>query len=195
VVRSNALSRTVFPALAGADALLAATGRHRARRITKPLLMPTLLVGKPRPTQRALAFGALGDIALLGNSDAAFTAGLGAFLAGHLAWVKALRPHATGAVKAKTAVPYLLAWAGINSYLWPKTGHDRIPVLLYSTALLATAMTAADTGDKPVAVGGMLFLVSDTLLALERFAEVRLPAHEGIVMATYTSAQALLARA
>jgi len=39
-----------------------------------------------------------------------------------------------------------------------------------------------------------LFLLSDALLALERFADVHLPAHEGIVMATYTSGQALLAR-
>jgi hypothetical protein len=39
----------------------------------------------------------------------------------------------------------------------------------------------------------VLFLVSDSLLALERFADVHLPAHEGLVMATYTGAQGLLA--
>ena len=39
----------------------------------------------------------------------------------------------------------------------------------------------------------MLFLLSDGLLALEKFAGIQLPAHEGVVMATYTSAQALLA--
>jgi len=36
-------------------------------------------------------------------------------------------------------------------------------------------------------------MVSDTLLALERFAHVHLPVHEGLVMATYTGAQGLLA--
>jgi hypothetical protein len=41
--------------------------------------------------------------------------------------------------------------------------------------------------------GGALFLLSDSLLALEKFAGIQLPAHEGLVMATYTSAQALLA--
>ena len=44
-----------------------------------------------------------------------------------------------------------------------------------------------------MAAGGALFLASDTLLALEKFGELRLPAHEGLVMATYASAQALLA--
>ena len=184
----------LYPLLAATDALLAATGRERARRFTKPLLMPTLLTGKARPTQRALALGGVGDVALLGSGPAAFTAGLGSFLAGHVAWVSALRPHRAGALTPARAAPYVAAWAGLNAYLWPRTGRDRIPVLAYSTALLATALAAADTGDRAVAAGGALFLVSDTLLALERFADVHLPAHEGLVMATYTTGQALLAR-
>ena len=48
----------VFVAIATADTLLAATRRDRLRWLTKPLLMPALMVGRDRPTQRALAFGA-----------------------------------------------------------------------------------------------------------------------------------------
>jgi uncharacterized membrane protein YhhN len=59
---------------------------------------------------------------------------------------------------------------------------------------MGTALAALDTGDPAVAAGGALFVASDTLLALERFAHVELPRHEALVMATYTSAQALLAR-
>jgi uncharacterized membrane protein YhhN len=156
--------------------------------------MPTLLRGKPRPVQRALALGGAGDVALLGSGQIAFTLGLGSFLAGHVAWVTALRPHGTGALTIKKALPYLAAWAGLNAYLWPRTGKDRIPVLVYSTALLATALAAADTGRADLAAGGALFLASDALLALERFADVHLPGHEAVVMATYTSGQALLAK-
>lgn len=186
----------LFPALAAVDALLAATGRDRARRVTKPLLMPTLMLDKDRPTQRALALGGAGDVALLGSGQVAFTAGLGSFLAGHVAWLAALRPHSAGRLARNPAIaaPYLAAWAGLNAYLWPRTGKDRIPVLVYSSALLATALAALDTGRSDVAAGGALFLASDALLALERFGDVHLPAHEGIVMATYTSGQALLAR-
>jgi uncharacterized membrane protein YhhN len=186
---------SLFATLAAVDTVLAAAGRSSARRITKPLLMPTLLRGKPKPTQRALALGGIGDIALLGKGNAAFTAGLGSFLAGHVAWVAALRPKSTRVLARKpaAAVPYVAAWAGLNAYLWPKTGKDRLPVLAYSTALLATALAALDTGDKAVAAGGALFLLSDALLALERFGDVHLPAHEGVVMATYTTGQALLA--
>jgi len=180
--------------LAALDTALAAADRHRERRITKPLLMPALLVGKPRPVRRALALGGVGDIALLGSSDLAFTAGLGSFLAGHVAWMAALRPRSRGALTPARAAPLLAAWAGLNAYLWSRTGKDRIPVLVYSAALMGTALTAIDTGDPAVSAGGVLFVASDTLLALEKFADVTIPLHEGVVMATYTAAQALLAR-
>jgi uncharacterized membrane protein YhhN len=186
----------VFAALAAADTVLAAVGKQAPRRVTKPLLMPTLLAGKDRPTQRALALGGAGDVALLGHSDAAFTAGLGSFLASHVAWVQAIRSRGeTGFLRRKplAAVPYVAAWAGLNAYLWKRTGKDRLPVVVYSTALLGTALAALDSGDPKTAAGGALFLTSDTLLALERFADVQLPLHEGWVMATYTGAQSLLA--
>lgn len=181
---------------AALDTALAATDRRHERRFTKPLLMPLLLRDRDRPTQRALALGGAGDVALLGSSDLAFTAGLGSFLAGHVAWVAALRGRdGSGLVRRKPWVvaPYVVAWGSLNAYLWPRTGKDRLPVLAYSTALLATAVAALDTGDARTAAGGALFLTSDTLLALERFAGVHFPYYEGIVMATYTSGQALLA--
>ncbi|MGH3163120.1 MAG: lysoplasmalogenase family protein, partial [Streptosporangiaceae bacterium] len=71
--------------------LLAATKRDRQRWLTKPLLMPVLMAGRDHPAQRALALGGLGDVALLGSSETAFMAGLGSFLAGHVAWIIALR--------------------------------------------------------------------------------------------------------
>jgi uncharacterized membrane protein YhhN len=188
-------SRQLFTVLAVADTVLAATGRDRARRATKPLLMPALMRGKDPAVKRALALGGAGDVALLGSGDVAFLAGLGSFLAGHVAWIAALRPRSAGVLARRPALaaPYLVAWAGLDAYLWPRTGKDRIPVLIYSTALLATALAAADTGEADVAAGGALFLVSDALLALEKFGDVHLPMHEGLVMATYTSGQALLA--
>lgn len=189
-------ARTAYAALALADTLLAASGRDRARRATKPLLMPLLSVSRDAPTRRALLLGGAGDVALLGRGQGAFTAGLGSFLLGHVAWVAALRARPGVAVVRRRPVlvlPYAALLTGFNAYLWRRTGRDRVPVLVYSTALTATALAALDTGDARAAAGGLLFLGSDGLLALERFAEVHLPAHEGLVMATYTAAQALLA--
>jgi uncharacterized membrane protein YhhN len=198
-VERERAAAVAFVATAVADVALAAgvlPGRERWRRLTKPLLMPTLLVGRERATQRALALGGVGDVALLGEGEAAFTAGLAAFLAGHLAWIQALRRRGgSGFLRRKPAVaiPYVAAWFGLNAYLWPHTGRDRYPVVAYSTALAAMALTALDTGRPATAAGGALFMTTDTLLALEKFAGVELPRHEGWVMGTYAAAQALLA--
>ncbi len=186
----------VFAALAAADTLLAATGRDRRRWLTKPWLMPVLMAGRDRPAQRALALGGAGDVALLGSSQTAFMAGLGCFLGGHVAWIIALRQRpGRGHLRARPALaaPHLVTFGAVNAYLWKRTGQDRIPVIVYSTALLAMSLAAMDSGSPRTAVGGALFLASDTLLALEKFGGLHLPAHEGLVMATYTSAQALLA--
>jgi uncharacterized membrane protein YhhN len=186
----------VYAALAAADTLLAATGHSRARWLTKPLLMPVLMAGRDRPAQRALALGAAGDVALLCPGETAFTAGLVSFLAGHLAWIAALRQRPGGGylrARPALAVPPAAAFGAMNAYLWKRTGPNRIPVLVYSAALLAMALTALDSGSPRTAAGGALFLTSDTLLALEKFGGLKLPLHEGLVMATYTTAQALLA--
>ena len=188
----------VYAAVAATDTLLAASGRDRERRLTKPLLMPVLMVGRDRPVQRALAFGGAGDVALLGSTEGAFTAGLVSFLAGHVAWIVALRQRPGGGRlrrKPVLAVPYVAAFGALNAFLWKRTSKDRIPVIVYSGALLAMALTALDADSPKTAAGGARFLVSDTLLALEKFGGLHLPAHEGLVMATYTSAQALLAAA
>jgi uncharacterized membrane protein YhhN len=186
----------VYAALAAADTLLAATGHARQRWLTKPLLMPVLMAGRDRPAQRALALGAAGDVALLAPGETAFTAGLASFLAGHLAWIAALRQRpGRGYLRARPvlAVPPVAAFGAMNAYLWKRTGPNRIPVLVYSAALLAMSLTALDSGSPRTAAGGALFLTSDTLLALEKFGGLKLPVHEGLVMATYTTAQALLA--
>jgi uncharacterized membrane protein YhhN len=154
-------------------------GRDRPRWLTKPLLMPALMAGRDCSSRRALAFGAAGGVALLGSGDPAFTAGLVSFLAGHVAWIAALRQRPGGGrlrSRPALALPYLAAFGSLNAYLWPRTARDRIPVLGYSAALLVMALTALDSGSPRAAAG------------------VRLLAHEGLVMATYTSAQALLAR-
>ena len=185
-----------FAALAAADTLLAATGHDRPRWLTKPLLMPVLMAGRDRPVQRALALGGAGDVALLGSGEAAFTAGLVSFLGGHVAWIIALRQRPGGGylrARPALAVPHLATFGTVNAYLWNRTGKDRIPVFVYSAVLLAMSLAALDSGSPRTAAGGALFLASDTLLALEKFGDLRLPAHEGLVMATYASAQALLA--
>lgn len=185
-----------FTALATADALLAVAGLDRERRFTKPLLMPVLMPGRSPAAQRALALSWAGDIALLGSGDVAFQAGLASFLASHLAWISALRRQPSARrlrANPALAVPPLAAAVAVNAALWPRTGRDRVPVLLYSAALLAMALTALDQGSPAAAAGGMAFVASDSLLALRKFGVAKVPGGDGLVMASYAAAQALLA--
>jgi uncharacterized membrane protein YhhN len=194
--RSHRGPNAAFVALAVADTVLAGRGRGPVRSLTKPLLMPALMPGRDRPTRVALALCGAGDVALLGRGRAAFKAGLGLFLAGHVAWVPALRSRGGGGLlrrRPELGLPLVAAWVGLNVYLWSRTGRDRIPVAVYSTVLTGMALVAVDTGDPVTAAGGGLFMASDSLIALERFGGLRLPKHEGWVMATYTAAQAMLA--
>jgi uncharacterized membrane protein YhhN len=94
-------------------------------------------------------------------------------------------------------------WAAAGHVLWRRldTADDRrlrVPVLGY--AALVTAMGAAAvrvgrrTSNPALAAGGVLFVVSDGLVAASLFGRRR-PAVDSAVMLTYAAAQALLARA
>jgi uncharacterized membrane protein YhhN len=189
-----------YALVAGADAALAAAGRPVPRRASKPLLMPLLMVGRDRPTRLALALSWIGDVALLSSRPVAFRVGLGAFLGGHLAWIATLNRRRRTAGRPSIlrqppvlAAPYVLAAAVLTAYLAPRAGRDRLPVIAYAAVLTEMALAAVDTGEPAATAGGALFMASDTLLALDRFAGMRVPRHDGWAMATYSLAQLLLA--
>jgi uncharacterized membrane protein YhhN len=112
--RRASVTGTAYGALSVVDSVLAGlpgARAHRARRVTKPLLMPLLAVsladatsagtdrdGRSSPSGRAgrtirstligqgLSWG--GDVALLFPGDRAFRTGLGCFLAAHLSYIR-----------------------------------------------------------------------------------------------------------
>src|SRR3954452_4591814 len=84
----------VYTAVAATDVVLAAGGKRRtARRLTKPALMPLLMAHvatsqdsdgtKPLVLAR-LGLACAGDVALLGEGEGPFAAGLASFLAAHV---------------------------------------------------------------------------------------------------------------
>ena len=93
--------KLAYAGLAAADTWLSGIpGRraHRARFVTKPLLMPTLaasLVTNPRAADSPLRTTTLaaqvggwgGDVALLGEGTRPFLAGTGSFALGHVAYL------------------------------------------------------------------------------------------------------------
>ena len=194
-----------YTAVAAADVVLAAGGkRATARRLTKPALMPLLMAhvatsddpdGTKPLVLAGLGLSCAGDVALLGEGEGPFTAGLASFLAAHVCYLAAFAKRRKGGARRRlwVAFAYGLAWVGLNAVLLPKTGRMRVPVLVYGSALAAMAVAALDTGDSTVAAGGALFMLSDSILALDTFEAADIPGADGLVMLTYTAAQALIA--
>ena len=171
---------------------------------TKPLLMPALLVGLVLglPERRsplllwgavALVFSWLGDVLLQNPGDIGFLIGMGAFGVAHLAYIALY----LGLLRTRR-VPwwgYLLAvawWACLLALLLPALGGLLVPVAIYGTVLGAAAAAALGT-TRLIAVGAAIFLVSDTLLGLDRFSPgFSFDGVDLLIMLTYCLGQGLI---
>jgi uncharacterized membrane protein YhhN len=163
---------------------------------TKPLLMPLLalwLWQRDRGAKGILAGLLLswaGDIALQFEGRLWFIAGMVFFLGAHLCylttfWRSGARP------KPLVAAAYGLVLVVTLILLWKPLGTMAIPMTLYALAL-ATMATLAASVNWRVGLGGMLFLISDFLIAF-RVAETWTPPGPAIwVMLTYAVAQFLI---
>lgn len=188
---------TAFWICSAVHLVLVAVAWSPLESVTKALLMPLLAAWVaarrgPRLLVAALLLSWLGDVAL--EIDGLFLAGMGAFAAAHLCYVTYfVRAGALGVLRRRWAVPlvYAVVWAVLLFLLWPGLGDLRVPVACYSLLLTATAVTAAGHGLR-AAAGGALFLLSDTLIALD-LAGGDFPLRGLLVMSTYLAAQYLLA--
>jgi uncharacterized membrane protein YhhN len=176
-------------------------------RVAKPatllgLIVAALVLGALDETGggwllAALVLGLLGDVFLLGKSDARFRAGLAAFLVGHLAYVACF--VAVGLPRPGWSWLALVAVAGafvVTRQVVPATyRHGGLamagPVALYTLVIAAMLLTAWWTGIPLVAIGAAIFVCSDSVLAVHRFVRP-LPRADLVVMVTYHLGQALI---
>jgi uncharacterized membrane protein YhhN len=166
--------------------------------VTKFLLVPSLAAWVatrrgPRLLLYALVLCALGDMAL--QFDPLFILGMGLFAAGHLCYVTFfVRAGALAGLRRWWFIPlaYGLAWVVLVGVLWPRLNTLAAPVAIYALLLTGTATTSAGLGAR-TGIGGLLFFISDGLIAL-RLAHAPQPPIAGLwVMSTYIVAQYLLA--
>lgn len=210
--------RSAYVVVAVLDTLLAGTSgtrAHRVRTFTKPLLVPVLaasLATDPRaatsPLRRttlvAQAAGWGGDVLLMGQGAARFTAGAGSFALGHTAYVVGFR-SLRGAPRWRPPVALAMLWALTTPPLaLAAARQDRrlgATVAAYSavlTSMVALSTQLASSLPAPVrrstTLGAGLFLVSDTLIGVRELLLDAPPQRlESAVMATYAAAQLLLA--
>lgn len=191
----------VFAALAVVHLVLVAADTGLSQSVTKAFLVPALgvwvvAVGGPRLLVVALFFSWVGDVAL--EVDGMFLLGMAGFALAHVCFVTwFVRNGALAGLRRRWWVVLvgLVAWAATITALWGPLGDEepglRLPILVYSLLLTATAVTAFGV-NVLAGVGGALFLLSDTLIALD-IAGMSRPEPGGVwVMVTYLAAQVLL---
>jgi uncharacterized membrane protein YhhN len=187
-----------FALAAAVDLASLLAGADPGHRIAKALLMPLLAAyagvrGAPRLLLAALLLGWCGDLALLSDADPAFLVGMASFAAGHVCYLVLFRR--TARVRdARLVGAYVTALAALVVLLWPGLPAGlRVPVAGYSLLLTAMAYGATRLGP-PAALGGALFMLSDTLIATGVADWPQLPKAAFWIMLTYIAAQFLLVR-
>jgi len=141
-----------------------------------------------------------GDVCLV--FPGGFVPGLASFLIAHVLYIAAFVPDAAPDGRAwLVLVPFAGGGLGMLAYLWRHLGKDRVPVLVYVAVIVVMGWRAAARAMAPgvpepsgtlALVGATLFMVSDGVLAIDRFAR-RFEAADGVVMTTYYAAQVLIA--
>ncbi|MES2128365.1 MAG: lysoplasmalogenase [Pseudomonadota bacterium] len=160
--------------------------------------------GAWRATKGALILSLVGDVFLMlpkEVSPAGFELGLASFLLAHLWFLRAFTRDARLFGKPLPLI-VLMALSAVNlGVLWPTIpGALRLPVLVYMLCLVAMCGQAASRatqlgtrGSRLTAAGALLFLVSDTLIAYNKF-HAPIPASPLLVLGSYYLALYLIVR-
>ncbi|SDC33117.1 lysoplasmalogenase [Ruegeria marina] len=142
------------------------------------LALASLAAGSPPLLAVALALCALGDWLLSRETEATFMAGVGAFAAGHLAYVALFLTHpASDPARIAAQWPALagLALLGLvmAALLAPRAGALKGPVLGYIPIILGMGVSALALPQAgPLAwvlPSAAAFIASDLILATEKF--------------------------
>jgi alkenylglycerophosphocholine hydrolase len=163
-----------------------------------PVLALTLWVlGAPRSAYRnRLAAGLLlslaGDVVI----ERSFTGGLALFLLAHVAYVSAFLADAKQKHLVR-ALPIAVYAAGVTAFLWRGLGDLRPAVVAYVIAISAMMWRAAARvgragaarpGEWAGLAGAILFALSDTLIAVDRF-DAPVPHARVVIILLYWAGQ------
>lgn len=180
----------------------------------KPLIMISLIGlywSAAQPGERSVTalaaffFSWGGDVFLLFTGDLFFMLGLASFLVSHIFYIVSYRQHRLdegvgfyGVQKARYSFPIILAGTGLLTVLYPVLGDMKIPVTAYALVLVVMVLSAlfrfgftSKSSFLMVLTGAILFMVSDSALAINKFL-TPLKGAGLLIMSTYMAAQYLI---
>lgn len=208
----NRLFLYLFLVVFSIDLLATGFGNEPMRYFSKPLLIPALggylfinvgLRNGAKWIMLALLFSWIGDVFLLFESrnSSFFLSGLSAFLIAHIFYIIFFHHVRTmEKIKSKPVLLIVVAlyYAALITFLYPYLGDMKIAVPVYGIVIsfmLLVALHMLYTANKPagqmMAAGAILFVISDSILAVNKFYSP----FEGagiVIMLTYGLAQLLI---
>jgi uncharacterized membrane protein YhhN len=150
----------------------------------------------------ALAFSLMGDILLMDKNNL-FLYGIASFLITQLLFVYIIVKHieqSSTKDKLFAAIPFLIYFLTLISTLKPNLGEFLIPVIVYGIAIsifgsisLLNYLVNKTRNSQILVYGAVLFIASDSMIALHKFHEPRIY-YPVIIMLTYVLAQYLIYR-
>jgi uncharacterized membrane protein YhhN len=146
----------------------------------------------------ALVCSLAGDVFLMLPSDQ-FVAGLVSFLVAHLFYITAFTSGTGFGLSWWSLAPCVIYGLFIFSILSPHLGKMKLPVLVYMVVISVMAWQAwerwhqtGQSGALQAFLGAVLFVVSDSALAVNRF-RGRYRSAQALTLSTYFAAQWLIA--
>lgn len=137
------------------------------------------------------------------SSEGLFILGIAGFMLAHLAYTFAFNiPKGRNTLFSTRIYQLVLVLAYVGLLLWllyNKLGEYRLPVIIYAVVIHVMLVSALNRFGKVngisymlVTIGALLFVASDSMIAVNRFLEKFDFAHV-LIMVTYISAQYLIA--
>ncbi len=171
---SSRLVLGVYAAVAAIQLLTLALGNQLAANTMKFFLLPLLIVfvlvsvgWKSDASTKWLVIGQffawLGDIALMSDAQLLFFVGIAMFLVMQICYIVGFfKLGAREGVRRRkwVLIAYPVFWVVANAALWPGLGVMRVPIAIYSAALVTMALCSVGTGTM-LGIGGTLFMLSD----------------------------------
>jgi uncharacterized membrane protein YhhN len=178
---------------------------YLCKPLTVALIIPIALQTKHPVSafyQRMIVAGLLcslaGDVFLMLPRDR-FIAGLSSFAVAHLCYIAAFSSAGVRGWPLWSALPFLLYGGLMLRLLWPTLKKMKIPVIVYMLLISTMAwlaltrwLVSAERGQWLALTGALLFVASDSLLAVNRF-KGRVRYAQLLILSTYFAAQWLIA--
>ena len=179
--------------------------------VAKPLLLTLLalvyLVSVKKPIfwyVVGMFFSFVGDVLLMFEGANFFMFGLAAFLLAHVVYIKVTSSFLQRDLTVKiisSAFPFVIFLAVLMYLIYPNLGEMLIPVAVYGITIstfgsiaLLNYRSEKSTENLWLFIGAIIFILSDSLIALNKFYEPN-EIYGVAIMVTYILAQFLICKA